>query len=553
MDTSTFQFCTTPVLADTVRLERLHHHRERLTRIGLKGLFGRDPERFEHMHVRAAGLLLDYSKNLMDAAALQELIALAEAAGLARAIPALLDGAPLNHTEKRMALHTALRMRDDELPKAIASEVISVRERMLATADRIRAGQWQGHTGKTIDTIVNIGVGGSDLGPMMAVHALKDFASPSITLHFVSNIDPAHISQTLAHCNPATTLFIVASKTFTTLETLANAHAARQWLLAALNDEQAVSRHFLAVSVNLDATSRFGIQPENVFPMWDWVGGRYSLWSSIGMSIAIAIGSANFRAFLDGGRAMDLHFRTAPLMANMPVLLGLLGVWHVNVLQAQSQAIIAYDQNLLHFPTYLQQLDMESNGKSVQRNGQPVGWQTGVVLWGGVGTNTQHSFHQLFHQGTPLVPVDFLVGMENHHPVAQQQAQLFSNCLAQSQAMMLGRDLASVQAEMRSKNIDEATIATVAPHRVIPGNKPSNTIVYQKISPAVLGALIALYEHKVFVQSVIWNINPFDQWGVELGKQMSHDILDAMQKPDKIKRLDASTQALVNLFLERQS
>lgn len=552
MDTSTFQFCSGPVLADAARVEGLHLHRKRLEGIGLKGLFAHDPDRFERMHVKAADLLLDFSKNLLDDAALQDLLALAEAAGLQQAIPALLDGAPLNHTEKRMALHTALRLRNDELPSSIASEVVAVRERMLATADRIRAGQWRGHTGKVIDTIVNIGVGGSDLGPMMAVHALQDFAANDITLHFVSNIDPAHISQTLAQCHPDTTLFIVASKTFTTLETLANANAAREWLLAALQDEQAVSRHFLAVSVNLDATSRFGIAQENVFPMWDWVGGRYSLWSSIGMSIAIAIGSTHFRAFLDGGRAMDQHFRTAPLAANMPVLLGLLGVWHVNVLQAQSQAIIAYDQNLLHFPTYLQQLDMESNGKSVQRNGQPVTWQTGAVLWGGVGTNTQHSFHQLFHQGTPLVPVDFLVATNSHHPHAQQQAQLFSNCLAQSQAMMLGRDLASVQTEMRSKNVDEATIAAVAPHRVIPGDKPSNTIVYQKISPAVLGALIALYEHKVFVQSVIWNINPFDQWGVELGKQMSNDILDAMQAPDKIKRLDASTQALVNLFLKGQ-
>lgn len=552
MDTTCYQFSALPALADTLRVDRLHQHRNRLLQHGLKTLFESDGRRFDRFHVEAAGLLLDYSKNHLDEVALTELLELASAAGIEKAIPALLDGEPVNHTEGRMALHSALRLRNAELPLSIADEVVTVRERMLSTADGIRNGKWLGYTGKPVDTIVNIGVGGSDLGPMMAVHALQDFGAEHLSIHFVSNIDPAHISLVLARCNPETTLFIVASKTFTTLETLANAHAARHWLLDSAGDAAAVARHFLAVSVNVEATSRFGIHPDNVFPMWDWVGGRYSLWSSIGMSIAIAIGSEQFREFLEGGRAMDRHFRTAPLRQNMPVLLAMIGVWHVNVLQAQSQAIICYDQNLLHFPAYLQQLDMESNGKSVQRNGRPALWQTGAVLWGGVGTNTQHSFHQLFHQGTPLVPVDFLVATGSHHPVANQQAQLFSNCLAQSQAMMQGRNLEAVRAEMRAKNIDEATIAVIAPHRVIPGNKPSNTLVYERMTPATLGALIALYEHKVFVQSVIWNINPFDQWGVELGKQMSTDIVEAMQDPDKIKRLDGSTQALIQRFIERQ-
>lgn len=548
MDTANYQFSTLPALSDARRVAQLQQHARRLLRQGLGDLFAKDAGRFQRFHVEAADLLLDFSKNHLDDEALHELVELADAAGVRDAIAALLDGAPVNHTEQRMALHAALRLRDAELPPELAAQVVPVRRRMLAVADRIHAGQWLGFTGKAVDTVVNIGVGGSDLGPMMAVHALQDHASDQIRLHFVSNVDPSHISRTLAHCDPETTLFIVASKTFTTMETLANAQAARAWLLDKLQDEHAVARHFMAVSVNLEATSRFGIQPDNVFPMWDWVGGRYSLWSSIGMSIAIAIGSGNFLAFLEGGRAMDQHFRTAPLAQNMPVLLGLIGVWHVNFLQAQSQAIICYDQNLLHFPAYLQQLDMESNGKSVQRNGEPVDWATGAVLWGGVGTNTQHSFHQLFHQGTPLVPVDFLVATRSHHPLGQQQAQLFSNCLAQSQAMMMGRDLTSVQQEMRAKNVDEQTIQTVAPHRVIAGNKPSNTLVYRQMTPAVLGAQVALYEHKVFVQSVIWNINPFDQWGVELGKQMSNDILQAFDDAEKAKRLDGSTQALIARF-----
>ena len=547
MSDPNFEFSTQPAMKNPELLNRLYQHRARLQGIGLKSLFQQNPDRFNQFNIQAAGLLADYSKNHIDESSREDLLQLAEEAGVPKAINALFSGQPINHTEKRMALHTALRLQDRELPAAIADDVMGVRNRMLAVAEQIRNGQWLGHTGKPITTIVNIGVGGSDLGPMMAVQALQDFSQPGLAFHFVSNIDPAHISITLGQCDPETTLFIVASKTFTTLETLANAHAARQWLLSRM-DETAVSRHFLAVSVNVKATSAFGVDPANVFPMWDWVGGRYSLWSAIGMSIAIAIGAQAFAAFLAGGRAMDEHFRTAPLMHNMPVMHALLGVWHINVMGCQSQAIICYDQNLTQFPAYLQQLDMESNGKSVQRNGQPVEWQTGAVLWGGVGTNTQHSFHQLFHQGTPLIPVDFLVPLRSHHPVDAQHAQLFSNCLAQSQALMEGRDRASVEAEMRAKGVSEADIALIAPHRVIPGNKPSTILVYERMSPAILGALIALYEHKVFVQSVIWNINPFDQWGVELGKQMSGEIFAAMNDEDKIKRLDASTQALVRLF-----
>lgn len=550
MSDSNYQFAQKPAMENQALVARLQQHRTRLQEAGLPNLFCSEPNRFEQFHVRAAGLLADYSKNHIDGASRQDLILLAQEAGVSDAITALFSGKPVNHTEKRMALHTALRLHDDELPKDIAADAIAVRRKMLAVADQVGSGQWLGHSGKPVDTIVNIGVGGSDLGPMMAVHALQDFRRSGLTFHFVSNIDPAHISLVLEQCDPDTTLFIVASKTFTTLETLSNANTARDWVIAHAGTA-AVSRHFLAVSVNVEATTRFGIDADNVFPMWDWVGGRYSLWSAIGLSIAMAIGASAFEAFLEGGRTMDEHFRTAPLDHNMPVMHALLGVWHVNILGCQSQAIICYDENLLHFPAYLQQLDMESNGKSVQRNGCPVSWQTGAALWGGVGTNTQHSFHQLFHQGTPLIPVDFLAPLRSHHPVGTQHDQLFSNCLAQAQALMQGRDLASIEADMRAKGISEADIALVAPHRVIPGNKPSTIIVYDRMSPAVLGALIALYEHKVFVQSVIWNINPFDQWGVELGKQMSGDIFNAMGDPDKIKRLDASTQALVKLFLQQ--
>ncbi|NPU92028.1 MAG: glucose-6-phosphate isomerase [Gammaproteobacteria bacterium] len=529
-------------------VQRLHAHRERLFGAGLINLFRQDSQRFGRFSARAAGLLMDYSKNHLDANALADLMELARVAGLADAIQALFDGQPVNHTEGRMALHTALRLRDEELPPAVADAVLDTRRRLFAAVARIQSGEWKGYTGKRIDTIVNIGVGGSDLGPNMAVDALQSFHTGSLRFLFVSNVDPSHISRALRVCDPETTLFIVASKTFTTLETLANAQAARDWFVQRAGSESAVALHFAAVSVNVTATSRFGITPENVFPMWDWVGGRYSLWSSIGMSIALALGEDGFREFLDGARELDQHFRTAPFEQNLPVIMALLGVWHVNFVGCQSQAVICYDQNLAQFPAYLQQLDMESNGKGVQRNGQPVEWKTGAVLWGGVGTNTQHSFHQLLHQGTLIVPVDFIVGVRSQTPVAEQQADLYANCLAQSQALMQGRCLAEVQQEMQAKGVDSAQIGRVAPHRVIAGNKPSTTLVYETLTPRILGALIALYEHKVFVQSVIWNINPFDQWGVELGKQLSGEITSILKAGSTDPRLDGSTQGLIDFF-----
>lgn len=551
MTTASFEFSATPALLNASLVQRLQAHRQRLFGAGLISLFRKDQQRFGRFSAKAAGLLMDYSKNHLDAAALADLMELARVAGLAVAIQALFDGQPVNHTEGRMALHTVLRLRDEELPPAVADVVLQTRRRLFAAVARIHSGDWRGYTGKRIDTIVNIGVGGSDLGPNMAVDALQSFHTGSPRFHFVSNVDPTHIARALQACNPETTLFIVASKTFTTLETLANAQAARDWFVQRAGSESAVALHFAAVSVNVAATSRFGIAPENVFPMWDWVGGRYSLWSSIGMSIALALGEDGFREFLDGARELDQHFRTAQFEQNLPVIMALLGVWHVNFVGCQSQAVICYDQNLAQFPAYLQQLDMESNGKSVQRNGQPVEWKTGAVLWGGVGTNTQHSFHQLLHQGTLTVPVDFIVGVRSRTPVGEQQADLYANCLAQSQALMQGRSLTEVQQEMQAKGIDPAQIARVAPHRVIAGNKPSTTLVYETLTPRILGALIALYEHKVFVQSVIWNINPFDQWGVELGKQLSGEITPILKAGGTDPRLDGSTQGLIDFFSTR--
>ena len=548
MTTASFEFSATPALMNADLVQRLHAHRQRLFGAGLINLFRQDGQRFGRFSARAAGLLLDYSKNHLDAAALADLMQLARVAGLVDAIQALFDGQPVNHTEGRMALHTALRLRDDELPPAVADVVLETRRRLFAAVARIHSGAWKGYTGKRIDTVVNIGVGGSDLGPNMAVDALQFFHTGALRFHFVSNVDPTHISRALSVCDPETTLFIVASKTFTTLETLANAQAARDWFVERAGSESAVARHFAAVSVNVAATSRFGIAPENVFPMWDWVGGRYSLWSSIGMSIALALGEDGFREFLEGARELDQHFRTVPFEQNLPVIMALLGVWHVNFVGSQSQAVICYDQNLAQFPAYLQQLDMESNGKGVQRNGRPVEWNTGAVLWGGVGTNTQHSFHQLLHQGTLVVPVDFIVGVRSQTPVGEQQSDLYANCLAQSQALMQGRSLAEVQQEMQAKGVDSAQIARVAPHRVVAGNKPSTTLVYETLTPRILGALIALYEHKVFVQSVIWNINPFDQWGVELGKQLSGEISPILKAGGIDPRLDGSTQGLIDFF-----
>lgn len=532
--------------------ETLKAHKLRLTAKPMQDLFSQNPKRFEQFSARCEDLMLDYSKNYVDQACLSDLIKLAERSGLSEKTEAMFSGQLINNTEQRAVLHTALRNGGNDIDAESAAKITSTKERMLQLADRLQHGELLGYTGKPIATVVNIGVGGSDLGPAMAVDALTRYHNAPARFLFVSNVDPVHISRALAQCDPETTLFIVCSKTFTTLETLANANAARHWFLQSSGQEDAIEHHFLAVSTNLKAAAEFGIPEHNIFPMWDWVGGRYSLWSAIGLSIAIAIGRDNFEAFLAGGRAMDEHFRHAPHTSNLPVILALLGIWHNDYFGAQSQALICYDQNLLLFPAYLQQLDMESNGKSVNKQGEPLDYPTGAALWGGVGTNTQHSFHQLFHQGSHLIPVDFIVGARSTNPIGEQQTALYSNCLAQSQALMQGRSIDSLKQEMIAEGKSEQEADFLAKHRFVAGNRPSNTLVYPTLTPYVLGQLIALYEHKIFTQSVIWDINAFDQWGVELGKQLSKKITRVIQEPGKADQQDGSTQGLIDYFLRHQ-
>jgi len=530
----------------------LAEHKARLLEEGLQTLFAKDTNRFEQFSAQCNGLLLDYSKNLIDEDSFAQLLDLAEKADLRKKVEAMFKGEPINNTEKRQVLHTALRANPNDISNAIAEDITTAKNRIYELSDKLSSGKLKGHTGKQIDTVVNIGVGGSDLGPYMAVEALTAYHAQDTRFVFVSNIDPVHISRTLKSCDPETTLFIICSKTFTTLETLANANAARDWFLTHQPDEAAIGAHFLAVSTNLEAAAKFGIPEQNLYPMWDWVGGRYSLWSAIGITIALAIGKQQFESFLSGAREMDQHFRHADFKANLPVIMALLGIWYSDYFGAQTQALICYDQNLSQFPAYLQQLDMESNGKSVKKNGQAVDYATGAILWGGVGTNTQHSFHQLIHQGTHLIPVDFIVGTRSTDPISDQQAALFSNCLAQSQAMMQGRSKSSLIEELNDQGVEGVDATFLADHRYVEGNKPSNTLVYEKLTPYVLGQLIALYEHKIFAQSVLWDINAFDQWGVELGKQLSKQITSVLHDPGKADQQDSSTRGLIEFFSRHQ-
>lgn len=527
-------------------------HKERLQTLGLTSLFEADAERFSAYSARCGDLLLDFSKNFLDESSFSALLSLAHKADLKSKINAMFDGEPINNTEERQVLHTALRAPMDAVPSGYGEQINQTKQKMFALADQLSEGKLMGSTGKPINTVVNIGVGGSDLGPNMAVDALSHFHTTDTQFLFVSNIDPVQISRVLKQCDRESTLFIICSKTFTTLETLANANAARAWFLEQGGEESEIKQHFLAVSTNLEAAAAFGIPEENLFPMWDWVGGRYSLWSAIGLSICLAVGRKGFQEFLDGGRDMDIHFQSTPYEKNLPVILGLLGLWYSDYFQSQTQVLICYDQNLAQFADYLQQLDMESNGKTVTKNGNDTTYATGAILWGGVGTNTQHSFHQLIHQGSHFIPVDFLVAAQSNSPIANQQRDLFSNCLAQSQAMMNGRSEAELINEMRAQGKSESEAQFLAKHRKIAGNKPSNTIVYKQLTPFVLGQLIALYEHKIYTQSVLWDINAFDQWGVELGKQLSKTISSVMESPEKASKQDASTQGLINYYLNNQ-
>jgi glucose-6-phosphate isomerase len=533
--------------------QALEHHHEAIENVHMREMFANDSRRAERFSLRFGDMLLDYSKNRVQPETMDLLVALAREANLEGWRERMFSGETINATEGRAVLHVALRNAPDQ-PIYVDGEdvmpaITRVLEQMARFTEAVRGGEWRGATGKRITDVVNIGIGGSDLGPVMVTEALKPYKHPEIAVHFVSNVDGTHIAETLKTLNPETTLFIVASKTFTTQETLTNAGSARSWLTDSLGDA-AVARHFVALSTNTEKVTAFGIDAANMFEFWDWVGGRYSLWSAIGMPIAVAIGMDRFRELLAGGRAMDEHFRTAPLGANIPVVLALIGIWNANFLGAETYAVLPYDQYLHRLPAYLQQADMESNGKYVRRDGQRVDCKTGPVLFGEPGTNGQHSFYQLVHQSTRLVPCDFIAPAESQNPIGNHHPILLSNFFAQTEALMKGKTEAEVRAELKAQGLQGQALEDLAPHKVFDGNRPTNSILVRKIDPYTLGMLIALYEHKIFTQGVIWGINSFDQWGVELGKQLANKILPELMSEEAITSHDASTNALINAYKE---
>ncbi len=535
--------------------QALNQHRQAMQDFSMREAFNADPQRFSQFTLSSCGLFLDYSKNLITSETRDLLVGLAKEVDLKGAIDALYAGEPVNSSEGRPALHTALRRPvGDKLSVNgvnIMPDVHKVLNQITDLVGRIHDGLWRGYTEKPITDVVNIGIGGSFLGPELVSEALLSYAHKGVRCHYLANIDGSEFHELTMKLRAETTLFIVSSKSFNTLETLKNAQAARAWYLAQGGSEAELYRHFIAVSSNNAAAVAFGIREENIFPMWDWVGGRYSLWSAIGLPIALAIGMSNFKELLSGAYTMDQHFQNAPFEQNMPVLLGLLGVWYGNFWGAQSHAILPYDHYLRNITKHLQQLDMESNGKSVRQDGTPVSTDTGPVIWGGVGCNGQHAYHQLLHQGTQLIPADFIVPIVSFNPVSDHHQWLYANCLSQSQALMLGKTRSEAEAELREKGIPEAEVQKLAPHKVIPGNRPSNTLVVERISPRRLGALVAMYEHKVFVQSVVWGINAFDQWGVELGKELGKGVYYRLTGAEETLADDASTQGLINYFRGR--
>ena len=533
--------------------EALVRHREEVSTLHMRDLFAADPDRFNRFSMEACGLLFDYSKNRITEETRALLLDLARQQRVEDWRDRMFAGEKINITEDRAVLHTALRNRSNRPVlvdgQDVMPEVNGVLHRMERFVKQVRDGAWTGYTGHPITDVVNIGIGGSDLGPVMVTEALTPYLHPQIGVHFVSNVDGTHLTETLEWLDPETTLFVIASKTFTTQETLTNAHSARRWFLETAGDEAHIAKHFVAVSTNEAEVRKFGIDPANMFGFWDWVGGRYSLWSAIGLPIALGIGMDRFYELLSGAHAMDEHFRTAPLDRNMPVLMAMLGVWYVNFWGAQSHAVLPYDQYLHRFPAYLQQLDMESNGKSVDREGNRVHYATGPVVFGEPGTNGQHAFYQLIHQGTELVPCDFIAPATTHNPIGDHHRILLSNFFAQPEALMRGKTADEVRAEMTKAGKPPAEIESLVPHRVFEGNKPSNSILFKKLDPATLGALIALYEHKVFVQGIVWNINSFDQWGVELGKQLAGKILPELQDgPTGALTHDSSTNGLIGWY-----
>ena len=538
---------------NTQAWKALEAHQSQLAHTTIADLFKQEENRFNDYSLTFENqILVDFSKNKINQETLKLLRQLAKESALDESINAIFTGEKINRTENRAVLHTALRNRSNTPVyvdgKDVMPEVNAVLAKMSAFCERVISGEWKGYTGKAITDVVNIGIGGSDLGPYMVTEALRPYKN-RLNMHFVSNVDGTHIAETLKKVNPETTLFLVASKTFTTQETMTNANSARDWLLAAAKDNSAVAKHFAALSTNGKAVAEFGIDTNNMFEFWDWVGGRYSLWSAIGLSIALSIGFDNFEALLSGAHEMDRHFRTAPLEKNIPATLALVGLWNTNFLGAQTEAILPYDQYLHRFAAYFQQGNMESNGKYVDRNGDVIrDYQTGPIIWGEPGTNGQHAFYQLIHQGTMLIPCDFIAPAQSHNPLGDHHSKLLSNFFAQTEALAFGKTKEEVEAEFvkAGKSLDE--VKDIVPFKVFTGNKPTNSILVQKMTPFVLGALIAMYEHKIFAQGVIFNIFSFDQWGVELGKQLANRILPELADKEKVSSHDSSTNGLINQF-----
>ena len=534
--------------------EALVKHFERMKKVHMRTLFAEDPERFQKFSMRLNNILVDYSKNIITEETLGLLIGLADEVGLKEAIEKMFTGDKINETENRAVLHTALRNRENRSVYVDGKDVMpddnEVLEKMKVFSDKLMSGEWKGFTDKGMTDIVNIGIGGSDLGPVMVTECLRPYAKEGLSSHFVSNVDGTHIVETLKRLDPETTLFLIASKTFTTQETMANALSAREWFMRYAKDETHVSRHFVALSTNAEKVEAFGIQKDNMFVFWDWVGGRYSLWSAIGLSIACYIGYENFIELLEGAYEMDKHFREAAFEKNIPVILALIGIWYNNFFGAQTEAILPYDQYMHRFPAYFQQGNMESNGKSVGRDGNSVDYQTGPIIWGEPGTNGQHAFYQLIHQGTKMIPADFLAPAISHNPIGDHHNILLSNFFAQTEALMHGKTEEEVIEELKREGRSKKETDVLYPHRVFGGNRPTNSILFKKLTPRILGSLIAMYEHKIFVQGVIWNIFSFDQWGVELGKQLAKRILPELRDDKPVDTHDSSTNGLINAFKE---
>lgn len=531
---------------------KLSAHYEKMKNIHMRNLFKSDKNRFDKFSLSFENIFVDYSKNIITEETMGLLFNLAEEAKLKDAIEKMFSGDKINETEKRAVLHIALRNKSNTPIYVdgvdVIPEVNRVLKQMKDFSDKVISGEWKGYSGKAITDIVNIGIGGSDLGPVMVTEALKPYKKPNINVHFVSNVDGTHIAETLKKLNPETTLFIISSKTFTTQETMTNANTAREWFLSSSKDENSIKKHFVAVSTNEKKVVKFGIASENMFVFWDWVGGRYSLWSAIGLSIACTIGFENFDALLMGAHKMDNHFINTPFEKNIPVILALLGIWYNNFFGAETYAILPYDQYLHRLPAYLQQGDMESNGKSVDRSGKKVNYQTGPIIWGEPGTNGQHAFYQLIHQGTKLIPADFLAPAISHNPIGDHHLKLLSNFFAQTEALMNGKTEHEVVAELKASGKSAEEIEKLKPFKLFEGNRPTNSILFKKLTPEVLGSLIAMYEHKIFVQGVIWNIFSFDQWGVELGKQLANKILPELSGDEVINSHDSSTNGLINTY-----